>query len=167
MMLFSTIAIAFTGLFTGVQAATLPLNANTNVVDVHKGSAGNSYLEARANAIFSIGHAICGSGGTASDTIFPWPGQINVGCSEFNSALQYRVSLKSSAFSMNVCGTATNFYRKNGNYDFYKNNGDGTLLGTCYPYSGPHKSCVVPLGTCGMSTEFRCQYSGKGKKLCN
>jgi hypothetical protein len=166
-MILTTITMAAVGLFAGLHASVIPLDAPTKGIDAREASAGDFKLEARANAIFTIGGAICGSGATVSQTIFPWPGQINVGCSEFNSAEQFDESLKSSAFSMTVCGTKTNFYRKDGNYDFYKNNGDGTLLGTCYPYSGPNRSCLVPLGSCGMSSKMRCYYSGKGKKLCN
>jgi hypothetical protein len=163
-MLLPTILLAFTSLLGGVHAAALPLEVETSVVDARD----NSILEARATTLFTIGYALCGSGTTNSESIFPWPGNIDVGCHEFNSAEQDTGDTgREDFFSLTVCGVKTNFYKKNGNYDFYKDNGDGTLRGTCYPRSPANKSCLVPIGSCGIHSLYRCEYVGKGLKLCN
>ncbi|KAM0326733.1 hypothetical protein ACHAQA_006606 [Verticillium albo-atrum] len=159
---------ALIGALLAHPAAAFP--ADLSLAQADTSPALPSPLDKRDNAIFTLGAALCTSG-TPSRTredSFSWPGQYDVGCNEHDRSQVWGSVLQAkNAFSMIVCGVKTNFYYKNGNWDFYQDSSDGTLLGTCYPHQGPYRYCLIPLGSCSVSAKYYCYYSNRGRKLCN
>jgi hypothetical protein len=127
---------------------------------------------AQAQANFILGSSLCGyvSGpqtGGSTDRIFLAKGDFEATCSAYwdNNTITNPLAGK-SPFTLPVCGMEVNFYYKNGNWDFYKKGGDGTLLGTCYGYNGRSVGCFNGFGTCNVRTRFKCNRSGFGPGPC-
>ncbi|KAH7318042.1 hypothetical protein B0I35DRAFT_502588 [Stachybotrys elegans] len=157
---------AITAALAAMQAAALPTET-TDQVSGDTSPVPTSPLEKRADAIFTLGYSLCsmwnGSSTIVSQNAFNWPGQSDVGCTEHNNSPSYVASYTSDFFNMKVCGISTNFYKKGDNFDFYQDGGDGTLLGTCYPYQGPNRLCpLIGIGSCAVSSRYRCLYSNRG-----
>ena len=96
-------------------------------------------LQTRAPVQFSIGYTLCswhvtdpwgGQGGSYTQLLAA-SGDVEIGCVEMDDSPTVPSGDydEGSFFRIwDVCGMDINFYNNGGNWDFYENGGDGTLL---------------------------------------
>jgi hypothetical protein len=122
-------AVTVSGLTISPQPATVEVTPRAD----------DESLQTRANVQFSLGYTLCtwtvsdpwgGQGGSYTDILVA-AGDKEIGCVEMDSSPHVPANGydEGNFFNIwNVCGMDINFYEKNGNWDFYENGGDGTLL---------------------------------------
>ena len=62
-------------------------------------------------------------------------------------------------WTTNTCGRAINFYQSGNNYLGYINNGDGSVVASCYPSTGGKLSCSQAFEQAACSSLYVCNSS--------
>ncbi|KAK2766026.1 hypothetical protein FQN54_007541 [Arachnomyces sp. PD_36] len=173
MFIKSTIA-ALGALAVAVSSVAItPVEHQPAPADI-KSRADDDTVQTQGNVQFSIGYTLCswfvsdpwgGQGGSYTELLVA-SGDKEIGCVEMDNSPHVPAEGYDSGSNFfniwNVCGMNINFYEKNGNWDFYENGGDGTLLGTCYPHNGADHYCLQAAngGACTPETIMKCYASG-------
>lgn len=139
-MLFKLTATALGAFTVAVSSLVVtPIDNQPAPINNKPRSDDDGSLQTRANVQFSRGYTLCswfvsdpwgGQGGSYTEILVA-AGDKEIGCVEMdNSPRVPSTDYDGGSFFniWNVCGMDINFYNKNGNWDFYENGGDGTLL---------------------------------------